>query len=328
MRRALLIGIDNYPDPHRLNGCIEDIKAMRKALEFNGDGTLNFEIVELPNVQSSKIAMGQIETLFATDSEIALLYFSGHGCENSTGSEIVFPRDLSNDGYYNGLKMRRIMDIVNNNNSKAKNKIIILDCCHSGDFGRYRIDIDNSDLRPGVSILSACQGDQFAMGRNGATSFFTEILCMALEGSAADFLGNITIGSLYAYIDRFFSVSEQRPVFKTNVTEFIPIKRITPKVSSKVIREVVSIFKNNNYIFPLDPSYEESNAPGKPQQLETPYADPAHVAVMQKLQMMVSIGFVEPVDATHMYHAAMQSKGCRLTELGKYYWILARKGLV
>ena len=76
MRRALLIGIDNYPDPHRLNGCIEDIKAMRKALEFNGDGTLNFEIVELPNVQSSKIAMGQIETLFATDSEIALLYFS------------------------------------------------------------------------------------------------------------------------------------------------------------------------------------------------------------------------------------------------------------
>lgn len=325
-RRALLIGIDNYPGTNKLNGSIADVKEIRAALEYNGDGSQNFEIEELLDEPSSRIVMGQIETLFATDLDVALLYFSGHGYVNSTGSEIVFPNDISNDGYYNGLQMRSVMDIVNQ--SKAKNKIIILDCCHAGDIGKYRVDIDSSDLRTGVSILSACRGDQTAAGRIGATSYFTAALCLALSGAAADFLGNITMGNVYAYIDRFFSASEQRPVFKTNVTEFVPLKTVPPKVATDVIKEIPILFPNVGDVLPLDPSYEFTNSVADHPDLVEPYANPENVAVMKKLQMLESIGFIEPIGEKHMYFAAMHSKACKLTDLGMYYWLLVKRGRV
>ena len=325
-RRALLIGIDNYPGTNKLNGCVADVKAIRSAIEFNGDGSQNFEVEELLDVVSSRQAMGQIETLFATDLDVALLYFSGHGYVNSTGSEIVFPNDITNDGYYNGLQMRSVMDIVNQ--SKAKNKIIILDCCHAGDIGKYRVDIDSSDLRTGVSILSACRGDQTAAGRDGATSYFTAALCLALSGAAADFLGNITMGNVYAYIDRFFTASEQRPVFKTNVTEFVPLKTVTPKVATDLIKEIPSLFPNVGDVLPLDPSFEFTNSAANRPNLVVPYAKQENVDIMKKLQELESIGFVEPIGEKHMYFAAMHSKACKLTDLGMYYWLLVKRGRV
>ena len=324
MRRALLIGIDNYPAPNTLNGCVADVMMFRDALASNGDGSPNFEIETLCDVQSGRVAMGQIESLFAGDHEVALLYFSGHGCENSTGSEIVFPLEAGSGGYYKGLQMRSIMDIVNR--SPAKNKVIILDCCHAGDFGRYSIDVDNSDLRPGVTILSACKGDEEArLDLAAGHSVFTEALCMALNGAAADYLGNITVGSLYAYMDRFFTAAEQRPVFKTNATEFTPIRKLSPKVPTTVINEMTALFPDVNGEYPLDSSYEETNVEGKVQGLKEPQADNVHVDVMKKLQSLVRIGFVEPVGEEYMYYAAMNSKSCRLTELGKYYWHLINK---
>lgn len=324
MRRALLIGIDNYPAPNTLHGCVADVMMLRDAIASNGDGTKNFEIETLLNEASGRVAMGQIETLFAGDHDVALLYFSGHGRESTTGTEIVFPLEAGSGGYYKGLQMRSIMDIVNR--SPAKNKVIILDCCHAGDFGRYSIDVDNSDLRPGVSIMSACKGDEKAkLNPVAGHSVFTEALCMALNGAAADYLGNITIGSLYAYIDRFFTVSEQRPVFKTNATEFIPIRKLQPKVPTAVINDIKALFPNVNDEYPLDSSYEETNAVGRVQALKEPQADAAHVDIMKKLQLLVTIGFVEPVGARYMYYAAMESKSCRLTELGKYYWHIVNK---
>lgn len=324
-RRALLIGINDYPDKNKLTSCVNDVKAMRSVLERHGNGSENFQIEEMLNEHSSRTAMGQIETLFSTDLDIALLYFSGHGYVNSTGSELVFPNDCNHDGYYKGLQMRSIMDIVNH--SQAKNKIIILDCCHAGDIGRYSIDIDNSDLRPGVSLLSACRGEETAVGLSNI-SIFTAVLCMALQGAASDYTGNITMGSLYAYVDKFFSASEQRPVFKTNTTEFVPIRTVMPRISTDVVREIANLFPVADKPYPLDPSFEQTNSEQNIQKPIEPYADPNHVEVMKKLQQLSSVGFVEPIDEDHMYYAAMHSKGCRLTEQGKYYWMLVKKGQI
>jgi len=326
-RRALLIGIDEYPGKNKLNGCVADINALSQILALNGDGSENFQLELMPNVKSSREAMGQIETLFSANLDIALLYFSGHGYVNSTGSEIVFPNDIQNDGYYNGLQMRSIMDVVNQSN--VKNKVIILDCCHAGDIGKYRIDIDSSDLRTGVSILSACRGDQNAVGSSiGSTSIFTTALCLALQGPAADFTGNITIGNIYAYIDRFFSSAEQRPVFKTNVTEFVPLRSVPPRVETGIIKEITTLFPSLTDEMQLDPSFEFTNSIANQVKLVAPYAKQENIEIMQKLQKLVNIGFVEPIGEKHMYFAAMHSCKCRLTTLGSYYWILAKKGLL
>jgi hypothetical protein len=66
--------------------------------------------------------------------------------------------------------------------------------------------------------------------------------------------------------------------------------------------------------FPLDPSYEPQSG----------NADSNKVAVFKDLQRFNRIHLVVPVGAVHMYYAAIDSKACRLTASGLYYWRLAK----
>ena len=236
MKKALLIGINDYPEGNELTGCIEDINSVKAAIERHGDGSPNFGVKMMPNVQTSGEVMDAIRKLFAGNDDTALFYFSGHGYMNSTGAEIVMPQDIATPGqYYTGIQMSTIMSIVNT--SKVRNKIIILDCCHSGNIGKYELQDVGSILNTGVSVLTACREDEVAM-EAGGHGLFTELLCTALNGGASDYCGNITIGGVYAYIDRSFGPWDQRPVFKTNVTEFAPLRTVTPQVSLSIIREL------------------------------------------------------------------------------------------
>lgn len=322
MRKALLIGINNYPGELRLSGCIEDIHCLKSAIERHGNGEKNFGVKMLEDVKTSDEVLQNIIELFHDDAEVALLYFSGHGYVNTTGAEIVTPYELKHSGmYYKGVQMKDIMEVVHN--SKAKNKIIILDCCHSGQMGKFNITETGSVLDEGVSILTACREDESAC-EAGGHGLFTELLCSALQGGAADFNGNITMGSIYAYIDRSFGEWEQRPVFKTNVSAFVSLKKVEPKVPLSVFRELPNLFSAANGVHKLDSSYEFTNSPEEQHKLVEPHAKPENVKKFKLLQQLQSIGLVEPVDAPFMYFAAMNGTGCKLTALGKHYWRLVK----
>lgn len=322
MRKALLFGINNYPGELRLSGCIEDIHCLKSAIERHGNGEKNFGVKMLEDVQTSDEVLQNIIELFHDDAEVALLYFSGHGYVNTTGAEIVTPYELKHSGmYYKGVQMKDIMEVVHN--SKAKNKIIILDCCHSGQMGKFNITETGSVLDEGVSILTACREDESAC-EAGGHGLFTELLCSALQGGAADFNGNITMGSIYAYIDRSFGEWEQRPVFKTNVSAFVSLKKVEPKVPLSVFRELPNLFSAANGVHKLDSSYEFTNSPEEQHKLVEPHAKPENVKKFKLLQQLQSIGLVEPVDAPFMYFAAMNGTGCKLTALGKHYWRLVK----
>lgn len=325
MKRALLIGINNYPG-NPLKGCVEDINQVKAAIEKNGDGSPNFDVMMMPDVQTSAEVMENIRLLFSGNGEAALLYFSGHGFVNDTGAEIVMPQDTVTPGqYYMGIQMRTIMDIVNN--SKVRNKIVILDCCYSGNMGKYKLEDSSSHLQSGVSILTACRDDEFAE-EIGGHGVFTELLCSALKGGAADYCGNITVGGVYSYIDRSLGAWQQRPVFKTNVTEFAPLKKVEPQVPLSTIRELTNLFSNPTESFSLDPSFEDTNDPSYEHICREPYANKENVAKFKKLQDLQGIGFVKPVDAPFMYYAAMYNKSCKLTTLGRYYWRLVKDGRI
>jgi hypothetical protein len=64
---------------------------------------------------------------------------------------------------------------------------------------------------------------------------------------------------------------------------------------------------------PLDPSFEPHSG----------VAQAANVKTFEALQKLNRVHLVVPVDAQHMYDAAMHSKACRLTDSGRYYWRLA-----
>ena len=204
----------------------------------------------LEDVQTSDEVLQNITELFHDDAEVALLYFSGHGYVNTTGAEIVTPNEVAHSGmYYKGVQMKDIMEVVHG--SKVKNKIIILDCCHSGQIGKFNPTGTGSVLDEGVSILTACREDESAC-EAGGHGLFTELLCSALQGGAADFNGNITMGSIYAYIDRSFGEWEQRPVFKTNVSAFVSLKKVEPKVPLSVFRELPNLFSTADEVHKLD----------------------------------------------------------------------------
>ena len=326
MRKALLIGINNYGNPvNNLTGCLEDVKTLGPLLERNGEGSKNFDVMLLPDEQSSSNAMSRIEQLFSGNGEIALLYFSGHGYVNTTGAEIVFPDNVRNaTSFYMGLQMSNVLDIANKSN--YRNKVIILDCCYSGYMGKYQPSATVNMLGNGTTILTACRDDETA-GEMGGHGLFTELLCDALRGGAADFLGNITLGGIYAYIDRAFGAWQQRPMFKTNVQEFSALRKVTPKVSAEEIRKLTKIFADVDVDYPLDPSYEFTNTLDKTDAI-APYADAGHVKIFKTLQKLTSIGFVVPIDEEHMYFAAIHNKACRLTAIGKYYWRLVAEGRI
>ena len=234
--------------------------------------------------------------------------------------------------------MSVIMSVVNQ--SRIKNKIVILDCCDSGAFGEFGT---GSYLESGVTILAAAERGKSAYDNDEGHGRFTGLLCGALDGGAADCYGNITIGGIYGYIEKSFSAmrqsqkdkasqqnledhpSQQRPVFKSNVSELVTLRTVKPKVEKQKIEELTRLFSSPDIEFKLDPSYERTNAKDNIIEPKKPYAIDANISKLKTLQKLESIGLVEPVGEEHMYYAAMNSKSCRLTELGKHYWYLVKQ---
>lgn len=69
MKKALLIGINDYPAGNELTGCIEDINNVKAVIERHGDGSPNFGVKMMPNVQTSGEVMEAIQKLFAGDNQ-------------------------------------------------------------------------------------------------------------------------------------------------------------------------------------------------------------------------------------------------------------------
>ena len=71
MRRALLIGINDYPSSP-LEGCIDDVNMLQKALIRNGDDTSIFAVKTLINPTSIDEIREPLSLLFRDDSDMAL----------------------------------------------------------------------------------------------------------------------------------------------------------------------------------------------------------------------------------------------------------------
>ena len=314
MRKALVIGIDYYKNVSCLNGCVNDANAVKGVLERNGDGSLNFDVKMITNssavsyVSKEKI-FEEIGNLFLCD-DTALLYFSGHGASNNSHGFLITSECKS---IIDGIGMDYILSLANN--SKAKNRIIILDCCHAGHFGGSNAFNKTAVLDEGVTILSACKSDESAIEKSG-NGLFTGLLVDALNGSAADLIGQISPGSIYSHIDQSLGAWEQRPVFKTNIEYFISLRNVQPNIEINELREIVNLFPYPNNEFELNRSYEESCASE---------AKPENVVKFKILQKMFKVNLVRPIGEEYMYYAALKNKSCKLTALGVHYWNLVTK---
>ena len=319
-RKALIVGIDNYPNCP-LYGCCNDAEAIKDLLTNNGNGDPNFAVWKKDNVQTKGELKTLIQKCFEGDADVALFYYSGHGHIDSVGGYIVTP-DFSECDY--GVSLQEILTIANN--SKCKERIIILDSCYSGFMGSIDTAGQNTaNINEGVTIMTASRNNQTSMEVNGH-GIFTSLLLEALKGGAADITGHISIAGVYAFIDKALGPWEQRPVFKTNVTRFTSLRDVKPQVDISIIRKLSKYFETENSSYNLDPSYEPTNKKDVIHEVIEPYAVDENVAIFADLQKLEGIGLVVPVEEDHMYFAAMHSKACELTAIGKEYWKLVKEG--
>lgn len=322
MRKALVIGIDDYPQCP-LRGCCNDAEAIDLLLKKHGDGSPNFSVKLVKNITTKAHLLKLIQDCFSGDADVALFYYAGHGHVNSLGGYLVTP-DYSDYDY--GVSLQDILAIANQ--SKCKDKIIILDSCYSGFMGNINLGNQNTAIiSEGVTILTASRANETSTEVAGH-GLFTSLLIEALSGSAADITGHITPGGLYAYIDKALGPWEQRPVFKTNVTRFTSIRNVVPQVDISVIRKICTYFPSEDALMPIDPSFEPTNFPTVEHEVVLPYACPNNTKVFADLQKLEGVGLVVPVGEEHMYFAAMNSKSCALTSIGKQYWRLVHNDLI
>jgi len=148
---------------------------------------------------------------------------------------------------------------------------------------------------------------------------FTTLLVDALNGGAANLVGDVTPGSIYAHIDQSLGWWQQRPLFKTNVKTFTTLRQVQPPIEFADLKKITELFPDPSIEFKLDPSFEPEGSHVK---------DDDNIEKFKILQKFNRINLVIPVGALHMWHAAMNSKACRLTVLGAHYWNLVHKGRI
>ena len=147
---------------------------------------------------------------------------------------------------------------------------------------------------------------------------FTSLLVDALAGGATNLLGEVTPGSVYAYIDQSLGAFQQRPLFKTNIKNFVPLTKCKPPIALTELHLLTELFISSDDEFMLDPTYEFTED----------ISIEEHCSKFKILQHYNRLNLVVPVGEEHMYFAAMNSKSCKLTPLGKHYWNLVKNGRI
>ncbi|MDP1673027.1 MAG: caspase family protein [Burkholderiales bacterium] len=324
MKKALVVGIDFYKHGPALYGCVNDAHGVKAILERNGDGTVNFAVELLAGTGANAAVTreslrNKVRELFEGDSDIALFYFAGHGHLDETGGYLLGSDSKGDDG----VALGDVMTFAAK--SHAKNKIIVLDSCHSGIAGAKPTATTMSELTDGMTILTASTDTQYASEKNGS-GVFTTLFIDALTGAARNLIGAITPGSVYAYIDQSLGPWQQRPVFKTNVKRFVSLRTVQPPIALGELQKLAELFPIGTSELKLDPTFEpERPTPPDP---SIPPPDPVNTVKFAILQNYVRVNLVEPDGAQHMWHAAMGSKACKLTVLGEHYRRLVAEGKI
>ncbi len=316
MKRALLIGIDSYRNFPPLRGCVNDVKALSPLLKRHENGERNFDVRLMTGGSHSVTAinreqvLGGVKSLLRPGADFALLYFAGHGTGDGSDVRLVTSEGTPTTP---GVAFSEIADLIAR--SEVDEIVVLLDCCFAGGAGTIAaLTTDSAVVRHGVAILTASRSDQISHETSGRGSF-SVIVEGGLEGGAADVLGSVNVSGLYSYISESFDAWEQRPTFKANIERLQPIRECLPVVSLDTLRKFPEWFPAPTDHYALDPSYE-------------PDADPAHSEhekIFAQLQRCRAAKLVVPVGEDHLYYAAIRSKSCALTPLGRHYWTLATK---
>lgn len=137
-KKALLIGINYTGTSSALNGCINDVDAMKAYLLKNGYNEENITILtdETETKPTRVNILTHLLELIVSDAKTLFFHYSGHGSyirdedgdEMDGKDECLCPVDYYSAGMILDDEIRGVLQCLN----KGKKLTMILDCCHSG----------------------------------------------------------------------------------------------------------------------------------------------------------------------------------------------------
>lgn len=317
MKRALLIGIDAYNQFSNLSGCVADATKMFDMLRRHENGDSNYECRLFTSKGKKPITSERLtnewNNLFHDFKGDILFYYSGHGTPTQTHTQLV---TQDGSGTIPGLAMNDLLLLANQ--SVANEVVLILDCCYSGALGdpanlQRNAFVNHTQLREGVTILAASSPRGVAKEIEGQ-GVFTELLLSALAGGAADVRGYVSAASVYAYVDQALGAWDQRPIYKSYASRMTPIRCCNPHVPDDVLRKLPLLFKKQDSLHHLRPSYEHTHKSAKKE----------HVELFNKFKLLRDARLLRAVGGEDLFYAALESKPVQLTPLGQFYWRLAK----
>lgn len=325
MKRALLVGINEYDHVPDLKWCVADATAMREVLQRNEDGSPNYGcrlLVYGDGQLEKKITMRMLRAalveLFDYTGDV-LLFFSGHGALTEMGGYIATCDALIGSW---GIALEEIIQLAVQ--SRAGNVLIILDCCHGGDAANLLSPLTLSGnnpqarLRENMTVIAASRNTQSTSEANGH-GLFTAAVLDALGGGAADLIGCVTATSIYSYVDRRFGEWMPRTVYKAHVTEVTTVRQCAPLISRPDLRELVKYFPTPDYKYTLDPEYEPEDEKGN---VHEP-VNQEKVKVARLFKEYRNVGLLRAtIKGEHFFWAARRSHTVELTSRGYEYWHL------
>ena len=227
----LLVGVNDYQDMGlpSLRYPALDCQGLEESLIKATEGFPNKEIVvhhdfaaKTPQLKNIRESLKKI-VLYSRPNDSIMLYFSGHGMLDPTTQEAVlcFSDTNQNNLLNTGLPMQELVEMLSK--SPAKQQLLCLDTCHSGDMALLgsggsrdaETPVSNSTpqlmsvLRQRASqskgfcaLLSCDRGQKSWEFPELGHGVFTYYLMQGLSGEAADNSGFIDADGLYKYVYR------------------------------------------------------------------------------------------------------------------------------
>ncbi|MGK7940935.1 MAG: GUN4 domain-containing protein [Crocosphaera sp.] len=217
---ALLIGSGQFEsqDLEPLPKTSADLEAMKKALiDPELGGFLESDVTVLPNPEKQQME-DAIYDLFdrykRKRDDLLLLYFSGHGITDETGTFYFSTQQTRKDNgrlrpttALSSIQVHKYM-----NKCRSKRIAIILDCCHSGAFpdgmsakGTVKPQIEEQLGGEGRAILTAARATEYAWAKDELPlSAYTYYLLEGVNTGEADQDGNdwLSLKELHYYAKR------------------------------------------------------------------------------------------------------------------------------
>lgn len=256
--KVISIGVSNYllKGASDLPFCKNDLSYMNSTLmnQLNLNTNDFITLGKTENVYKHELIDNLLRMKEIVDTNDTLIfYFSGHGVTISDQHYLVCTDDI--------ISTQEIISYLENINSK--NKLILLDCCYSGNFdisNTVHFSIENTIsefIGKGYAVFASSKANEVSYGTN--ISLFTSFFCDSLNNSFIVKKGHISLYDLQKLTSLYLDIwnksnpkQQQTPIFRSNMggTIYFKIEDYKP-----FIKEQIYLEKNKYIIYNVSPSH-------------------------------------------------------------------------